>query len=273
MFNRVPAEFGKKRILIKDIGNLYKFINFYNGKSECFMNTYHCKNTFIDHDDYDREKLDRKSIVIDRIPFDLDKEKSYQDMYKLHCYCEERNIKHTVIFSGNGYHVYIHVSINSINTILDVLMEQNNLIKKLDLDVDPTIIGNPSHMIRIPGTYNKRRGRYCICLNYNELELGHEKIKEIAKSQRKGITFICDNLFELQHYKSSDVDIFTSYTGELKDIDLDIDLLIPCLTINIRTGGYLPHNERVWIAQYLSDLYRKGKHNCRLLVSDKNCSG
>ena len=90
-------------------------------------------------------------------------------MYKLYNYLKRDNISHTVNFSGKGYHLYIHTEINDENTILDVSLYQNKICKQLGLNVDPTIVGNPSHAIRIPGTWNKRRGRFCISLTEKEI--------------------------------------------------------------------------------------------------------
>ncbi|MBU1082601.1 MAG: hypothetical protein KKB59_19095 [Spirochaetes bacterium] len=257
-FTTAPCEFGKSRIFCSTYETYLNYLNFYNAKADCFVNTHNCSGTF--KDEWGRDKLDRNTIIIERVPFDLDKDNAYQDAYKLHCYLEADGISHTINFSGQGYHVFIYTKPNPQNTILDILMEQNSLIKHLNLEVDPTIIGNPSHMIRIPGTYNPRRERFCISLYDSELELGHEAIRELAIEQRNGTNIIGTKLLELKHYQSKDVmPAYPMFTGELKDIDLDIKLLIPCLTINIRTGGYIPHSERVWIAQYLSELYRRGK--------------
>ena len=259
MFEIMPREFNKKRFFITNMEVYLNYINFFNGKDEVFTNTYNYKETYID--EYNREKFDRKSIIIDRIPFDFDTSESYSDMCKLHHYLKKDNISHTVNFSGNGYHVYIHTEISDINTILDVSLFQNKICKQLGLDVDPTIVGNPSHLIRIPGTYNKRRGRFCISLTEEEINTSHEEICELAKAQRKGIIKLEGNLFELEHLKSSDIlPDFPKFDKPLEDLDIDLELLIPCLTINIRSGGHLPHKDRVFICQYLSEIYRNGRH-------------
>ena len=267
MFEKMPREFSRKRFFIKNMDVFLNHINFYNSKDEVFTNTYNYRETYID--EYGRDKFDRKSIIIDRIPFDFDTDTAYGDMYKIHCYLEANNILHTVNFSGNGYHVYIHTEVNEINTILDVSMYQNKICKQLGLNVDPTIVGNPSHMIRIQGTYNKRRGRFCISLTSKEIDMGHEAICELASKQRKGIIKIGDTLFELEHFKSSDtLPDFPTFDKPLKDLDIDLELLLPCLTTNIRTNGYIPHIERVYITQYLSEIYRNGKHPDSLLPEE-----
>lgn len=259
MFEIMPREFNKKRFFITNMEVYLNYINFFNGKDEVITNTYNYKETYID--EYNREKFDRKSIIIDRIPFDFDKPHSYEDMFKMHNYYKKDNISHTVNFSGNGYHFYIHTKINEINTILDVSLYQNKIAKQLGVDVDPTIVGNPSHMIRLPGTWNKRRGRFCISLTEREINTSHEEICELAKVQRKGIIKIEGDLFKLKHYKSSDtLPDFPTFDKPLEDLDIDLDLLIPCLTINIRSGGHLPHKDRVYICQYLSEIYRNGRH-------------
>lgn len=269
MFEVMPREFNEKRLFITDIDVFLNYINFFNGKTECFTNTYNYRSTFVD--EYKRTRFDRKSVIIDRIPFDFDSVTSYNDMYKLHCYLEADNIMHIINFSGKGYHVYICTEINDENTILDVLLFQNKICKELNLDVDPTIVGNPSHMIRIPGTFNKRRGRFCINLTSNEINTSHDEICELAKSQRKGVTPIGNTLFILEHFKSSDIlPDYPTFNIMLEDLDIDLELLIPCLTTNIRTGGYIPHNERVWIVQYLSEIYRNGKHPDSLSIDELN---
>ena len=269
MFETLPREFSRKRFFINSMEVYLNHINFFNTKDEVYTNTYSYKETYFD--EYNREKFDRKSIIIDRIPFDFDTDGAYEDMYELYCYLKGKNISQTVVFSGRGYHVYIHTKIDTTNTILDVSLFQNKIVKQLGLNVDPTIVGNPSHLIRIPGTYNKRRGRFCISLTEEEINTSHEEICELAKVQRKGIIKLEGGLFKLEHYKSSDtLPDFPTFNKPLEDLDIDLDLLIPCLTTNIRSGGYLPHNERVWICQYLSEIYRNGRHPSSLNENELN---
>lgn len=269
MFEVLPREFSRKRFFINSMEVYLNYINFFNTKDEVYTNTYSYKETYFD--EYNREKFDRKSIIIDRIPFDFDTDNAYEDMYKLYRYLKRKNISQTIVFSGRGYHVYIHTKIDNINTILDVSLFQNKICKQLGLEVDPTIVGNPSHMIRIPGTWNKRRGRFCISLTEEEINTSHDEICELSKAQRKGIIKLEGNLFKLEHYKSSDtLPDFPTFDKPLEDLEIDLDLLIPCLTTNIRSGGYLPHNERVWICQYLSEIYRNGRHPSSLNENELN---
>jgi len=181
-------------------------------------------------------------------------------MIKLHKYCKTQNLAHRVIFSGKGFHVYILVNINKENTILDVLHYQSKLMNNLSLNVDLSCIGTHRHMIRIPGTFNLRRNRWCISLKESELT-SYEEISNLAINQRNEIYIIKGNNLDLPHSNSSHTKIEPrKYTDlELKDISFEYYNITPCLRTNIIPNGHIPHMERVYLTLYLSEFYRGGK--------------
>lgn len=254
MFDVFPREFGKKRKIIHTKDLFLEYVNANNKRTDIFTNTFDFKSTVLING---KEKLDRSTIVIPHVLFDLDSEDCFCDMMKLHNYCLENNLAHYINCSGRGYHVYIVVEINPINTAIDVLLFQNKLIQELDIEVDTTCVGNPSHLIRVPGTYNLKRKHWCIGLKEEELT-NHESILKLAEKQRLGTFLMSGEPLKLKHQKSSDV-IPDLPEYAISKMDIDTSILIPCLRTNIRPGGYIPHQERVWIVQYLSEIYRNGK--------------
>jgi hypothetical protein len=178
-------------------------------------------------------------------------------MLKLHHYCKNNNLAHIIIFSGRGFHIYVLVEVDPINTILDVMYFQNRMIAELNIDLDHTILGNASHLIRIPGTFNPKRNRWCISLREQELN-DFEAIKRLAENQRTTIYKLKGNNLKLEHHKSSDKfperPLFT--TISIDNAGIDVHMIIPCLRTNIRPKGHLTHIERVYLTMYLSEFYR-----------------
>jgi hypothetical protein len=245
----------------------YELININNGKTDCFTSTYDFEKTIIEND---RETIDPTTIKIPHLLFDLDSNNCFEDTIKIHNYCKENTLSHIIIFSGRGFHVYILVKYNALNTILDVLHYQNRIINVLSIDVDHTCLGNPRHLTRIPGTYNLKRGRWAISLREKELT-SYEEIRKLAEKQRTKIYTIKGNKLELPHQKSSDIFTKTPVFAEksIVDIDVDVFLLIPCLRVNVLPKGHLYHMERVYITQYLSEVYRMGTSISQLTEEDK----
>lgn len=226
-----------------------------NGLLDCITSVFDFHSIIIEDG---KEKIDRSSIEINHVLFDLDQDTAYDDMLKLYSYAKQKELAFRVIFSGKGFHFYFIVNENS-NTIDDVKAFQLKLIQELSLNVDPTNIGNAAGMIRIPGSFNLRRGKWCISLRENELS-SHEKIKELANKQRKQIYIIKGNKLELDHFQTIEPFIENKLNSDfiLSDIETDYLMVIPCLRMNMIQGKKISHQEKIFLVQYLSELYRGG---------------
>jgi len=123
------------------------------------------------------------TVTLDRIAFDIDTSNSYEDMVKLHNYLLDKDIKHFINFSGANYHVYAKVNGNP-RFKKDVIRNiSNEYCEKVGIVNDQSMIGNLAHNLSIPWTFNFKRMRYVRPLTQKEINLGHDKIIELALKQ------------------------------------------------------------------------------------------
>lgn len=166
----LPNWFGNPtRHYIETKTDLIKFFKTNNGIAPLFYSVYGIDNT------------------IDRIFFDFDGEESFMEVKKLAEYLHNNNIKHIVLFSGRGFHIYIivkkYIPKNKKATILNF---QQYIISEVKLSkVDKAVIGDISRLARIPNSINQKSGLYCIYLSLTEvLNLNFEDIKKLALRPR-----------------------------------------------------------------------------------------
>ena len=203
---------------------MLRFINLYNGKKKAvYTSIYMFENI------NENWKPDYDSAVIDKIFFDFDDKScnAYEEAQKLHLHLWGNNLKHTIVMSGRGYHVYVYTKpYKVINKKSCIYNAQHHFIDVLKLTCDPQVVGNPAQMARIPNTYNIKGGRFCIPLTNEQFKQGDDFIKYIAKEQNftKDIFLGGNELLDIKEFdvvteKFADHSIFEGSN----DIDLNAD--------------------------------------------------
>ena len=171
------------------------------------------------------------NIIIDKIWLDLDSEKSFENIKKLHVWCRKNNYKHLLIFSGLGFHFYIFTNKNvlknpkiALKSAQIEIAKQNNLTigEPKTHDIDEHIIGDIARVCSIPNTFNCRRKRYCIPITEEDLEKGLEFIREKAKKRVLKFKIYGTKLFDISRF---DVDVKNDYY-ELAELDEEIEIEI-----------------------------------------------
>ena len=119
-----------------------------------------------------------------------------EQVRRLHNHFLDNDFRHFVWFSGGGYHIYVPISETLTPTdgleVTRIKQGGRNLLrkwdKKLDLSCnDPTVAFDLAGMIRLPNSYNMRRGCWTIPLSSHEvLNLSHEELIELAQEPREG---------------------------------------------------------------------------------------
>lgn len=187
----------------------------------------------------------------------------HEQVKRLHRYLLQEDIRHFVWFSGGGFHIWI--PLKNIHTPSDgysvarVKEGGRKLIatlhKKLNLSCnDPTVAFDTSGMIRIPNSYNSRRGCWSIPLESKEiLNLNHDDIMEISQIPRKG--YIGHGKIEIEielpnrkNRFKKDVQII----HDLPDVNLDDIIVLPCLAQAALGAGNPTHKARFHLASYLA---------------------
>lgn len=172
------------------------FINIHNGHIRIFYSLYSISGP-----------------VLDKIWFDLDNGDGYNNIQKLHYWCAQKNIKHSAIFSGGGFHFYIYTKyskpIADIKAVLSFLQckiatELNFSIDAINChssDIDGHIVGDVRRVVTLPGTYNTKRRRWAISLTADEIENESlESIRDLAQKQRNALYIINDNEYDITQY-------------------------------------------------------------------------
>lgn len=228
---KFPIEVGPPRKIVNNKEEYFNYINACNGKKGAVYRTVYSFKTIKENN-----RPNYKTAIIDKLFFDFDDKScnSYKEVMKFHDYLIKENIKHFIVMSGRGYHVYIITSLYKAEYPRATIKNaQKEFIDKLKLTVDPQVIGNPAQMARIPNTFNTRANRYCIPLSKEQFLKGDNYIKDLAKKQNfiKDI-FIGDKLFGLNEFdKKSEEEVYINNIEiDDKNIELiDLPHCIECL--------------------------------------------
>lgn len=257
LFKGFPREMGPPRKVVHNKKEYLDYINLYNGKKKIYTSIYYFP-TYIYEPYY---KPDYNSAVVDKIYFDFDDKScnAYKECMKLHLECDKENLKHCIIMSGRGYHLYIFCKIYIILYKKEAIRgAQQYFIDKLKLTVDRQVLGNVAQLARIPNTFNLKGGRFCITLTRKQFELGDYFIKHLAKEQN----FVKDVIMGKELLDISEYDIEPP-----SDFSLDIPKLLINTKFNISSLKEIPpcisklmENKNCrWKGRYLIILYFKEK--------------
>ena len=258
LFEKFPREVGPPRKLVHNKEEYLAYINNNNGKKKAVYTSIYtfetlCYNPYI--------KPLYESAVVDKIYYDFDDKScnAYEECLKLHEECDKEDIKHMIIFSGRGYHLYIFTKPKLINYKKEAIRGgQEYFINKLKLLVDKQVIGNVAQLARIPNTFNIKAKRFCIPLIRDEFMKGDLYVKGIAKEQHfvKDVV-MCRKLFDISPWdKESPKDFNIKMTKNAKACDIslgNIKDIPPCL------DTLMCNDDMKWKERYLVILYFKEK--------------
>jgi len=106
------------------------------------------------------------SSIVDRVFFDFDRaytSSPYKDVLKLSDWCNEFNIKHTIISSGHGYHLHLFSKPLLHDRRPTLSNFQNTVVTSLGIHPDPhSLHGNLAALCRVPFTYNLEAKKFCL---------------------------------------------------------------------------------------------------------------
>lgn len=130
-------------------------------------------------------------VTLNVVAFDIDWDGKYHTMLELHKKLLGLDWKHSIMFSTNGFWIYVHCiprtyDINTakakLTAMQDMILEDTGAFfgnaKEAPLDV--AIRGDVERITRMPGSYDKKRHRWVIFLDEHDLQLGMDHI--IAES-------------------------------------------------------------------------------------------
>jgi len=211
--------------------------------------------------DFDRKRRENGTVV------DVSGDEVLEQVRRLHNMLMSKDVNHAVWFSGNGFHIWIRLSIvhrpangGEVSIIKSAGRKVINEWKDaLDLScMDPTVPFDMARMIRIPNSYNAKQhvGRWSIPLSTRLLQGTWDEICERAEDHQSR---------PMYEYGNNGVDLpieqvrksrFLPQAGPSIHFDTvkmgDIKIL-PCLMqAACQVGSNPPHDARFSLVTYLS---------------------
>ena len=196
---------------------------------------------------------------------EVDGDEVVDQVARLHDYLLEKNIKHAVWFSGNGFHIWIgldktHLPSSGIE-VSHIKAAGRKVINtwKKDMDLycmDPTVPFDMARMIRVPNSYNAKQHvlRWSIPLTTQDLTLSWDEICEMAenplnKAHYYGVEGVNLPISEVKKKsfrteEGEPVNFDTVSMGKIK--------ILPCLMeSSCQVGSNPPHVSRASLVMYL----------------------
>jgi hypothetical protein len=174
---------------------------------------------------------------------------------------------HYIYFTGGGYHIWVALAETFLPTDgLEVTRIKSagrdlmaNWHKELDLPSnDPTVAFDLAGMIRIPNSYNSKRGCWVTPLTSEEvLTLSYDDVLELAQDTRGGYIELGDKPLTLKlPKKRNPFKMQKKKVGDLPTIVLNDMKILPCLAQAALGEGNPIHRARYHLASYLADRLR-----------------
>lgn len=191
-----------------------------------------------------------------------------EQVKRLHKHLLTNDYQHYIWFTGGGFHIYIPFSETFLPTDgLEVTRIKNagrTLMKNwhdaLNLSCnDPTVAFDLAGMIRIPNSYNAKRGCWMIPINNEELmTLAYEDLFELAQEYRSGYVVHGEKplTLKLPEKRSNAFKRDRRKVSDLPTVSLGKIIILPCIAQAALGEGNPIHRARYHLASYLADRLR-----------------
>lgn len=200
---------------------------------------------------------------------DVNPEKALRQTLTLHKHLLKEDIAHAVWYSGGGFHVWVMLDKPYMpadgNHLSDVKEAGMSLISKWIHEMnlfcsDPAVPFDTSGMIRLPNSYNSKRGLWSIPLKTSDLEAGLDHIMVEALESKSGMFAYGTKGVSLDVVRTkqrSRVFDPNSKPIDLPTASMDGVIILPCLnSAACRVGSNPSHDARVQLVKYLSKRLR-----------------
>jgi len=147
--------------------------------------------------------------LIDKISFDFDNERCFDNVMKMIDYCDNHNYRYCIVFSTKGFWVHVLTkNYKDLNYPKDALRQSHEFIikeigykynKTTDSDIDFHIIGDIARVSRMIGTRDTRRNLFCISIKKEEM-ISYDYVKELSKKQRFDIFWNNSDYFDIKPF-------------------------------------------------------------------------
>src|SRR3990167_75824 len=173
-----PERSGPYRI-VYNVEQMIECINKLNGRKNIYTSVFSFKK--LKTNQYGQIIPDYNSVIIDKLPFDMDNEKSLINVKKMHEILISEDIAHTFLMSGKGVHSYIFTNEGDLEYPKQALKNaQIFFANKVGLSIGDPIIGDIARVMGMPYTYNIKHKRWRIPLTEKDLDCSLDEIREMA---------------------------------------------------------------------------------------------
>jgi hypothetical protein len=264
------------------------FVRQHNNRMNCYTSVYDYRQfkTKYDKNGVDISEANISSVILDRIFLDFDShdsplEESFYDLRTALRFLCANNLKHNILFSGKGFHVYVYGritdTIRNIQAFFREVVFHCREARKTgdkagwsDYEILPTRNGTTlddagvrtrqlrriSNTVNMSAEFHEGEGcYYCIPLTLKDVDAGLEHILALAKEPRK-IPFETtgDELVEWPSMPPmEDAPIEVAVIERVGDIPI-----VPCLKQSIMVENP-SHEARVYLVQWYRDILAMGK--------------
>ena len=260
MYGIFPRQIGTpRRYPINAMNEFITFVDKWAGKVRLFPTVYNYTAN---------EDVDNKNLKVDKIFFDFDSKKCFDNIKAFHNWLMVKDLKHVVLFSGAGFHVYVFTkNYKNLKNKKDALYNaQHYFAKELgfsvgdskEADIDEHIVGDVARIATLLGTWNVKRKRFCVCVTDTVINnLSYDDIRESAKKQFLNYKIYGDELFDISKFDTDrpyHIEQFISNPKIKLQIDNDKFLasLPPCVA-NMLMMKHLGYKRRGYVIMYLRD--------------------
>lgn len=185
------------------------------------------------------------------------------------------NIMHMVWFTGGGFHIWVVLDQEYAlppKEMNDLMFSGRDMINRWvrDMDLitlDPVVSFRPDRHIRIPNSFNFKRGVWSIPLVLGNLSEGWEMIQAKASEPSPGIQVMGSEGMVVPIVKRDPNNIFSkSFEGvEFNAEEVRVEMervgntpVLPCLAASACEKGSNPaHQPRTYLMMYLLDFFRR----------------
>ena len=192
-------------------------------------------------------------------------ERCLQEVLALHHHLLGNDWRHAMWFTGGGVHIWVDLDRTyrpEGSEMSDLLVTGRRMIdgwvKQWNLStLDPVVSFRPDRHIRIPNTYNFKRGYWGMPLTTADLEEGWgEVLKKAAVPHggmhpygSKGMTLQIERRDPMKPFEAEPVEVDMKRVGSM--------FVLPCLaTAACEKGSNPPHEARAFLMMFLQDRLR-----------------
>jgi hypothetical protein len=192
-------------------------------------------------------------------------ERTLHEVNMIHQHLLSNDWKHAMFFTGGGVHVWVNLDRTYYpegSEMSDILVAGRRMIdgwvKEWGLStLDPVVSFRPDRHIRIPNTFNFKRGVWGMPLTTEDLTGGWNNILKRANKPHGGMKPYGSHGLGMEVTKRDSSQPFGAEPVDLKLEKVGSVSVLPCLAdAACQKGSNPPHEARIYLTMYLQDRLR-----------------